>query len=126
MILKFKHVTVLLLFLSLSVRSQTVPVLQKEALLAKYRAVEEDHQTADTTLVMIKLSRPLTAAETDRIKPLRIFSPDHLVIRKKMRNILPGVIVSETKINSLWKASDQLAALWEQHHTEDKKFSIRI
>lgn len=121
MALKLKYLTILLSFLSLSVKSQTP---EKEAVFGKYRAVEVSQAPAGEKLLLVTLNRPLTVVETQAIKPLRSLSADHIVITEKQAQLLSGRIISGTQVNALWKASDQLAALWEQ--SKNKKTRIRI
>lgn len=124
MALKLKYLIILLSLLSLSVKSQTLP--GKEAVFNKYMAVEIKQAPAGEKLLLVKLTRPLTAAETQVIKPLRSLSADHIVITEKQAQLLSGMIVSGNQVNALWKASDKLAALWEQQQAKNKKTRIRI
>lgn len=124
MALKLKYLTILWSLLSLSVKSQTLP--GKEAVFNKYMAVETKQALAGEKLLLVKLTRPLTVAETQTIKPLRSLSSDHIVITAKQAQLLSGMIVSGNQVNALWKASDKLAALWEQQQAKNKKTRIRI
>jgi len=107
-------------------KAQVWPDARSRALFLKYKSViVNDSATREKTL-LVRLSRPLSFKEIEKIKPLRNVSIDHYIIREKASVALKDIIIAQTDVNPLWKAGDQLSKLYEQHTDQHKISTLKI
>ncbi|QNK62763.1 S8 family peptidase [Pedobacter sp. PAMC26386] len=123
---KIKYALVIIFLCNTAAKAQNLSVAEKKDILHKYSSTVVNSKINGENLVLVELARPLTSAEIQELKPLRSFSLNHLIIQEKMVNKVSSILISQTKANSLWKASDKLVRQYEQYLTQNKQFTIRI
>ncbi|KIO74807.1 hypothetical protein TH53_24265 [Pedobacter lusitanus] len=123
---KIKYALAIILLCNIAAKAQNLSVAEKKDIFHKYSTTVSDSKKKGGNLLLVELSRPLTAAEIQELKPLRSFSLNHIIIPEKTASKVGSLIVSQSKANSLWKASDKLSRLYEQYIAQNKQFTIRI
>lgn len=123
---KIKYALIIILLCNIAAKAQKLSVAEKKEIFHKYSSTVSDSKINGGNLLLVELSRPLTATEIQELKPLRSFSLNHLIIPEKMAAKFSSLIISQTKANALWKASDKLSRQYEQYLTQNKQFTIRI
>ena len=123
---KIKYALIIIFICNTAAKAQNLSVAEKKDIFHKYSSAAVNSKINGGNLLLVELSRPLTAAEIQELKPLRSFSLNHIIISEKMAAKFSPLIISQSKANSLWKASDKLSRLYEQYITQNKQFTIRI
>lgn len=126
MLFKFTSLIIALSICKVVANAQDLSPSEKNQLYQKYRSAAGKPGNSSNDTRLIRVSRPLSKTETERLKPLRILSSDHFIISKKNSSIPAALVISDEQSNALWKASPQLARLWEQYHTRNKNFQLKI
>lgn len=91
-----------------------------------YKSVITKSDLTGEDVILVRLSRPLTVMEIERLKPLRSFSIDHYMIREKYVQQLAAIVLAQERANMLWKASEKLTRLHEQTINMDNVLTIRL
>ena len=123
---KIKYALVIVFLCNTAAKAQNLSVAEKKDIFHKYSSTVVNSKINGGNLLLVELSRPLTSAEIQELKPLRSLSSNHIIISEKMAAKFSSLIISQSKANSLWKASDKLSRLYEQYITQNKQFTIRI
>jgi len=123
---KIKYALIIIFLCNTAAKAQNLSVAEKKDIFHKYSSTAGNSRINGVNLLLVELSRPLTAAEFQELKPLRSFSLNHIIIPEKTAAKFSSLIISQSKANSLWKASDKLSRLYEQYLTQNKLFTIRI